>query len=230
MNYGWADPAGQTIEEELPVDNPQERLSALLYHRTANAVTLNGKRLLEVGCGRGGGLALVHRTLELTESVGVDFSRKAIALCRNFHHQPGLAFTHGDAEALPFPDSSFDAVLNVDSSHCYGSMPTFLSEVKRVLVHGGHFLFTDLCDDPEKSQFFDAIENCQMKILEKENVTAGVVEALNQVHLGNVARINENIPSPFRRIMLVVAATKGTPIYEEFRTGWKIYMRYVLRK
>ena len=57
---------------------------------------------------------------------------------------PGLAFEVGDAERMPFPDASFDAVVNVESSHCYPSMPAFLSEVRRVLRPGGHFLYADL--------------------------------------------------------------------------------------
>jgi ubiquinone/menaquinone biosynthesis C-methylase UbiE len=44
---------------------------------------------------------------------------------------------HGDAENLPFPQVSFDAVINVESAHCYGSIERFLAEVHRVLRPGG---------------------------------------------------------------------------------------------
>ena len=57
--------------------------------------------------------------------------------------------TSGDAESLPFGDEMFDAVVNVESSHCYGSTPAFLAQVKRVLRCGGHFLFADLLDRSE---------------------------------------------------------------------------------
>ena len=56
---------------------------------------------------------------------------------------PGLDFVHGDAENLPFPDESFDAVINVEASHIYPHFDRFLSEVKRVLRPGGHFLHVD---------------------------------------------------------------------------------------
>ena len=36
-----------------------------------------------------------------------------------------------------------DVVLNVESSHCYGSMPRFLAEVRRVLEPRGYFLHAD---------------------------------------------------------------------------------------
>ena len=75
--------------------------------------------------------------------IGVDFSDKAVNLCKKYYCVDGLSFVPGDAEHLPFDDDSFDAVVNVESSHCYGSMATFLAQVKRVLKPGGHFLFAD---------------------------------------------------------------------------------------
>jgi fatty-acid O-methyltransferase len=54
-------------------------------------------------------------------------------------HAEGSAveLVHGDAENLPFPQVSFDAVINVESAHCYGSIERFLAEVHRVLRPGG---------------------------------------------------------------------------------------------
>lgn len=55
-----------------------------------------------------------------------------------------MTFVHGDAENLPFPDESFDAVINVEAAHLYPDYPRFLREVARVLRPGGHFLYADL--------------------------------------------------------------------------------------
>jgi ubiquinone/menaquinone biosynthesis C-methylase UbiE len=41
--------------------------------------------------------------------VGVDIADAMISLARRLH--PQLEFRSGDAEALPFPDASFDAVV-----------------------------------------------------------------------------------------------------------------------
>ena len=48
-----------------------------------------------------------------------------------------------DAEKLPFDDESFDAIINVESSHCYPHIDSFLSEVRRVLAPGGCFGIVD---------------------------------------------------------------------------------------
>jgi len=67
----------------------------------------------------------------------------SIEKCRERHKLPGLDFVQGDAENLPFPDQSFDAVINVEASHQYPHFPRFLEEVARVLRPGGYFLYTD---------------------------------------------------------------------------------------
>ena len=54
-----------------------------------------------------------------------------------------------NAQNLPFQNESFDAVLNVESSHRYPQMEKFLNEVYRVLKPNGYFLFTDFRNNPE---------------------------------------------------------------------------------
>jgi ubiquinone/menaquinone biosynthesis C-methylase UbiE len=43
----------------------------------------------------------------------------------------------GDAQNLPFPDQSFDAVINVEASHIYPEFERFVGEVARVLPPEG---------------------------------------------------------------------------------------------
>src|SRR5207253_3061036 len=101
----------------------------------------------EVGCGRGGGCSYLARYRHPQSVLGIDISSRAIAFCRRVHSVPGLGFQQGDAEALPCPAAAFDVVLNVESSHCYGSLPAFLDEVFRVLRPGGYFLWADLVSE-----------------------------------------------------------------------------------
>jgi fatty-acid O-methyltransferase len=46
---------------------------------------------------------------------GLDLNPAGIALCRKRHNLPSLDIVRGDAENLPFPDQSFDAVINIES-------------------------------------------------------------------------------------------------------------------
>ena len=95
--------------------------------------------MLEVGSGRGGGASYLSRYLRPRSVTGLDLSQKAVDLCNRHRKAPGLAFTRGDAQSMPFADSSFDAVVNIESSHCYPSMGKFLSEVHRVLRRAAAF-------------------------------------------------------------------------------------------
>jgi SAM-dependent methyltransferase len=66
-----------------------------------------GIRVLDVATGPGYvAAAAIQRGAQV---VGLDFSEAILAEARR--HQPGVDFRAGDAEALPFPESSFDAVV-----------------------------------------------------------------------------------------------------------------------
>src|SRR5690349_13350850 len=88
MNYGYAGP-GRT---ELQPDDEPNRNFIQLYDFVARQTNLKGLNILEVGCGRGGGASYVKRYLEPATVTAVDFSSKAVELCRNTHRVDGLSF------------------------------------------------------------------------------------------------------------------------------------------
>ena len=230
MNYGYAslDPAAPSLALQ-PEDEPN-RYSAQLYHYAASRVPLAGLEVLEVGSGRGGGASFVKRYLQPRQLTGVDFSAKAVELSQRHHRQEGLKFLQGDAEALPLPDASFDAVLNVESSHCYGSTPAFLSEVKRVLRPGGHFLFADLRSAPDRDRLHQQVLDSGLAIVEHEDITANVIEALRRDSQRKLALLeqhgNQRLMSVFRQF----AAIEGSGVYEGFVSRSAVYVRYLLQK
>jgi SAM-dependent methyltransferase len=102
-------------------------------------------RVLEISCGRGGGLR--HVALHLPDArqvIGLDFSMHAIRFCRaRYDSLPQLRFVRGHALRLPFAAGAFDLVINVEASHAYGDEAAFLDEVRRVLRPGGRLLYAD---------------------------------------------------------------------------------------
>ena len=139
-NYGFA-PA-----ETGDVECFQLQLYAeLLKLLGAPAPGAGIERVLEISCGRGGGLR--HAALLLPDAqqvIGLDFSMHAIAFCRTHYASlPNVGFVRGHALQLPFADGAFDLVVNVEASHAYGDEATFLGEVRRVLRPGGRLLYGD---------------------------------------------------------------------------------------
>jgi ubiquinone/menaquinone biosynthesis C-methylase UbiE len=230
MNYGYAPLDDSERLLVLEPDDELNRYAIQLYDRVAGAVLLQGSEVLEVGCGRGGGSSFVKRYHHPKQLTGVDFSAKAVRFCQENHAVDGLSFVHGDAEDLPFDDESFDAVINVESSHCYGSIPVFLREVHRVLRSGGHFLFADLRAAEDRDRLHSQVLETGMTVLEKQDVTPNVLEAWrrhSEPKLALIQRaVNKRLVATFRQF----AAIEGSDVFEGFRDGALVYHRYTLRK
>ncbi len=103
----------------------RDRACIQLYHHVATQVELCGKNVLEVSCGHGGGASYLTRTLQPKSYTALDLNPTGINFCRQRHRIEGLNFVQGDAENLPFESNSFDAVINVEASHCYPDLRNF---------------------------------------------------------------------------------------------------------
>ena len=232
MNYGYRHPGRPDAGPALaPADEP-DRSCIQLYDVVAGTVPLAGRELLEVGCGRGGGASYTARYLKPRRTVGVDLSPRAIALCRARFAPDGeaLAFEIGDAERLPFGDASFDVVLNVESSHCYGSLPAFLREARRVLRRpDGRFLYADFRPRDEVAGWRDALAAAGFELCEDRDLTPGVVEALDADHDFKRARIARLVGRPLAGVFQEFAALRGSEVYQRFRSGELAYHAFVLR-
>lgn len=95
-------------------------------------------RLLDIACGTG--VAAAQAAAAGARVTGVDFSPEMIDEARRRH--PTIAFQTADAEALPFPDASFDAVIANFGIHHVERPERALGEARRVLKAGGTFAFT----------------------------------------------------------------------------------------
>lgn len=112
----------------------------------------NGSRLLDVATGAGyvAGAASGRGA----EAVGVDFSETQIEMARRRY--PGLTFQQCEADALPFPDGSFDGVVNNYGMPHFPEPDRAIAEAFRVLKPGGRFAFAQP-DAPDKATGLGAI-------------------------------------------------------------------------
>jgi len=231
INYGYASLDPQA--EKLQLDDADEpnRYCIQLYHHVANVVDLKDLKVLEVGSGRGGGAYYIKWFLGPKRVVGVDFSKRAVAFCnKSYSFVEGLSFVVGDAEFLPFKENSFDVVVNVESSHCYGSMNAFLMQVKRVLQGGGYFLYADFRDKDEIDILRTQLRHSGMTLIKETNITTNVIEALNLDNERKMALIQEAVHKMLLGPFQEFAGVRGSMMYEGFRTGEVIYSSFVLQK
>jgi ubiquinone/menaquinone biosynthesis C-methylase UbiE len=168
--------------------------------------------------------------MQPAEMVGLDYSEPAVALCQRIHTGAGLRFVHGDAEQLPFDDASYDAVVNVESSHCYGSIRSFLLEVVRVLRPGGHLLFADFRRRRDLDALLAAFDAAGLQCLSQTDITHNIIAALVLDNAHKLAQIRASAPRWLTRMLGEFAGVPGSRIHEQFTSGSTVYLSCVLRK
>lgn len=199
LNYGYEEDPPMALALS-PADEPN-RFPIQLYHRTASQVELEGKRVLEVGCGHGGGASYITRVLGPESYIGLDVNPVGIEYCRRQHQLPNLDFVQGDAEELPFLDASFDAVINVESSHLYPRFSRFLDEVGRVLRPGGHFLYTDARSTRQIAEWEAALAAGPLQVVSYQVINTEVRRGMKMTLEQWQDVIDRVTPRMFRRMV-----------------------------
>lgn len=107
-----------------------------------------GEFVLDVGCGTGTLAIAAKRRVGLSGTVyGIDASPQMIARAEKKARKAGaeIAFNNAVAQALPFPDAQFDAVLTTMMLHHVPrkARQQCAAEMRRVLKPGGRVLAVD---------------------------------------------------------------------------------------
>lgn len=98
--------------------------------------------MLDVGCGTGAVIELLHRSYPEARYTGIDLTPDMISVAQA-KALSNCSFIVGDAEDLPFEDESFDAVLTSNSFHHYPHPGRFFAEAHRVLKPNGRLILRD---------------------------------------------------------------------------------------
>ncbi|MBI1790826.1 MAG: class I SAM-dependent methyltransferase [Acidobacteria bacterium] len=225
LNYGYvANQDPQYAAAPLP-DHALNRNSLKLVLETIGDCELDGRDLLDAGCGRGGAIYVMNRFFQPRSTTGMDLSPEAVRFCRKAHRYPAAAFVQGDAEKLPFRAESFDAVSNVESSHSYPDIEAFYAEVYRVLRPGGHFLYTDSATAGAGPGINAALRRIGFELLRETDITANVLLSCDEI----ASRRREAFGSE-GGILNDFLAVPGSGVYEELKSGGRVYHIWKLRK
>ena len=99
---------------------------------------LNGKRLLDVGCGKGRFARLFHEQEPGAEIWGLDISEEMLRFVPE-----GIHTRAGSMTQLPFEDASFDAAYATESLEHAVEIETAVAEICRVVKPGGRIAIID---------------------------------------------------------------------------------------
>lgn len=130
-----------------------------------------GQRALDVACGTGVLARAAAARIGPGGSVaGLDPNPGMLKLAARI--APEVEWRQGIAEALPYRDRTFDAVLSQFGMMFFGARAEALREMRRVLAEGGR-LAAAVFDRPEKPEAQAALEEIYAR-----HAGAGVVEVL----------------------------------------------------
>ena len=133
--------------EYWAMNNPLRSLVQKHYEAPRLKAVSNGKAatVLEIGCGQGMGAKIIHDLFSPKEYVGIDLDAKMIRRARQRGSGlPNTTFMEADASNLPFPDETFDLVVDFGIVHHIPNWRDALTEVHRTLKEGGEFLYEEL--------------------------------------------------------------------------------------
>lgn len=227
MNYGYHN--NQPID--IDVDSEKNRFQIQLYDLVMKSIPeqLNELNILEVGSGRGGGAAYIARYITPNSLTGVDLCKAAVDFSNKQNNFPEISFKQGDAMDLPIENQKFSAVINVESSHRYPDMPQFLNEVNRVLAPGGYFSMVDFRATEKIEILHNQMHNSEMRIIEKEDITPGIIRSLELDNERKLDMIGRLIPRILHKPAKEFASVIGSASYNSLNDGERTYMRYLLK-
>jgi len=228
LNYAFEETPPMNIP--LVPGDEANRACIQLYHHVATQVPLQGKRVLEVSCGHGGGASYLTRTLKPQGYTALDLNPTGIAFCREQHRLEGLEFVQGDAGHLPFGPERYDAVINVEASHCYPDFPRFLAEVARVLRPGGHFLYADFRFKERWDEWDAAFATALLKLVRQRNINTEVLRGMDKNSERSQALIARHLPKFLHGLGRDFAGTRGSRIYNALADGELSYRSYCFVK
>lgn len=227
MNYGYHD-----IEEsiELHTNDEVNRYSIQLYHRLAKMVEIKNKDIVEVGSGRGGGLAYITKRFKPATALGIDLDSKAAKFGNKQYNFKGLSFKQGDAQNLDLADESVDIIFNVESSHRYSKMELFLDSVYSALKPGGHFLYADFRLKTDMGVLTHQLSKYDFIKFDEQFINEQVKLALEIDSARRVALVKKFVPFFLQRYINDFAGSLGSPTYKHIESGEMVYFVFCFQK
>jgi len=224
LNWGYEEdpPLGLPLS---PEDEPN-RYCIQLYHQTVTQADISGKQVLEVSSGHGGGAAYLVKTLHPATYTGLDYNADGVAFANRRHNLPGVEFVHGNAESMPFPDESFDVVINVEAAHSYPHFDRFLPEVVRVLRPGGHFLYADFRGYLEYDGWDAALAAMPLRQVSKREINNEVLRSMDNNSEKYLELVSRHVPKFLQSFGRVFSGAPGTLAYRELQRGKLSYRMY----
>lgn len=229
LNYGYVPNENPTFARIKPEAGEFSENQLRLLFELIGDCNINGKNIIDIGCGRGGNIRALSKYFQPHQLVGLDLTEASIQFCKSKHKIPNATFLVGDAENVPFQVNSFDVVINVESSSAYDNIYRFYDSVYRVLKPGGDFLYTDVFNYSNVSDYEQYLEQLGFTIVRSQDITSNIMLSCDQVagtHFSAYGELNDDETHRLKNSI----AVPGSLQYEAMKNGSKVFRLYHLKK
>lgn len=229
LNYGY-----------IPNENPQYAKIELPHHclnkesikltlETIGDCDINGKQILEIGCGRGGNIITMNEYFNPKFTIGIDICPASIRFCETNHRLDNVFFINGDAEYIPFSGEAFDVLFNLESSHAYPDIKKFYREVFRVQKNGGYFLYSDCLPVETFMECEKYLRDLGFSPLCNRDITSNVLASCREVARKRTNAFDgKNVD--ISKMVESFVAVPGSSAYEAMKNGNFLYKILTLQK
>lgn len=143
----WAQDLGYPDELDRVPEGAAESFAGVANHWSLGRLSA-GEHVLDIGCGAGTDSLIAAQMVGPEGGVtGLDMTVEMLAKARAAAAAMAVTnatFVEGDAEALPFPDGSFHAVISNGVVDLIPDKDAAFAEMFRVLVPGGRIQVADV--------------------------------------------------------------------------------------
>ncbi len=141
-------------------------------------------RLLDIATGTG--FLAFEFAKHVFEVIGIDFTEEMLAIAKQYkadNNIKNVAFESADVESLPFEDNCFDLVSCRFAFHHFLRPEKAMSEMTRVLKHGGKLVLSDITssEDIKKSEYQNEMETIRDPSHVKHYRPSEIVQMLNNL-------------------------------------------------
>lgn len=201
----------------------QNELSNRLFHEAID-FSLDGKKLLDIGCGDGSDLALLAS--RGAQVFGIDPSNEFLKKAQV--NNPTGVFIKGVGEAIPCENTMFDVVVSKWAMQTSPNVPAILNEMARVTKPGGLLVF--LSKHPwmqwlEKIRDYGHGADYYKQMIVTSNIYDGEIVLKEPSHT-----IGEYFNSNFFKNFEIVDYTEGTDFPASEQINNDIYPTFFIVK
>jgi len=194
-------------------DNFLQSQMNLTDYCVSHLESLEGKSVLEIGCGNGVQAIYIKEKFKPGSMTGIDLEEENIKIAvseKERKHLENIVFFVSDAQNMTVIESqSVDAVINIESAMHYPDKAMFLREIYRILKPGASFLIADLLTTKnkgtgvrrlwkrrmvlnhwQKQQYYSGISEAKLVLTHNEEITPNVIKGF-KYHRRWIRQINK---------------------------------------